>query len=132
MLTHQIPSNTRVSSNQMVFDDSGVLKGFGKVIHSYNKNTESALRSLRVSDPSFAAHVSSRPHALVIGDSLGDLRMAEGRDPATTLTIGFLNDRVEERLEEYTSSFDVVLTPEAGSFDFVMQIISDIAASAAV
>lgn len=79
------------------------------------------------------SQLQGRPNVLLLGDSLGDLTMADGvSDPRHVLTVGFLNDQVgesdsrsvrglrlcpevcsvfqvEERKESYVNAFDVVL-----------------------
>lgn len=52
-----------------------------------------------------------RQNLVLLGDSLGDAHMSDGIDfdPATLLRIGFLNDKVEERMEAFLATFDVVI-----------------------
>lgn len=100
--------NVNIISNYMDFDQAGVLQAFkGKLIHTFNKR-EGAL--------SHAAHLTElkgRPNVLLLGDSLGDLTMAAGvSDAQNILTIGFLNDQVEQRTELYVKSFDIVLVKD--------------------
>ncbi|CAN9508581.1 unnamed protein product [Ophioblennius macclurei] len=100
--------NVHVISNYMDFDHAGVLRAFkGQLIHTFNKR-EGALRraaSLR--------ELQGRPNVLLLGDSLGDLTMADGvSEPENVLTVGFLNDQVEQRKESYVNSFDVVLVKD--------------------
>lgn len=105
---HVFHPNVNIISNYMDFDHTGVLQAFkGQLIHTFNKR-EGAL--------SHAAHLTEmkgRPNVLLLGDSLGDLTMADGVSNAqNTLTIGFLNDQVEERKELYVNSFDIVLVKD--------------------
>lgn len=102
---HVFHPNVHIISNYMDFDHTGVLQAFkGQLIHTFNKR-EGAL--------SHAAHLpelKGRTNVLLLGDSLGDLTMADGvSNVQNTLTIGFLNDQVEERKELYVNSFDIVL-----------------------
>ena len=63
---------------------------------------------------------------VLMGDSLGDLRMAEGvENPDVVLKIGFLNSKVKERLDQYMEGFDVVLVDDQ-TMDFPNAILSDI------
>lgn len=66
------------------------MVGFvGDMIHVYNKN-ENAIHSSDYFD-----NIRHRENLLLLGDSLGDLRMAEGAgDLKCTLKIGFLNYKV--------------------------------------
>uniref|UniRef100_A0A3B4B3T6 5'-nucleotidase n=1 Tax=Periophthalmus magnuspinnatus TaxID=409849 RepID=A0A3B4B3T6_9GOBI len=98
--------NVHIISNYMDFDHTVSIRASfkGQLIHTFNKR-EGAL--------SHAAHLTElkgRPNVLLLGDSLGDLTMADGvMNAQNILTIGFLNDQVEERKESYVKSFDIVL-----------------------
>uniref|UniRef100_U3J8D9 5'-nucleotidase, cytosolic IIIB n=1 Tax=Anas platyrhynchos platyrhynchos TaxID=8840 RepID=U3J8D9_ANAPP len=98
-------SNVNVVSNYMDFDDSGVLKCFkGPLIHTYNKNN-SVLQGTE-----YFQQLSSRTSIILLGDSMGDLTMADGVPSVENiLKIGFLNDKVEERRGKYLDSYDIVL-----------------------
>ncbi|XP_058262605.1 7-methylguanosine phosphate-specific 5'-nucleotidase-like isoform X2 [Hemibagrus wyckioides] len=95
--------NVRIFSNYMDYDENGVACTFkGELIHSFNKK-EGALQNTH-------QFVHDRTNVLLLGDSLGDLDMAEGvQDLKNLLRIGYLNDKVEERREAYVSSYDIVL-----------------------
>ena len=55
----------------------------------------------------------------------GDLGMIEGFDYDEILRIGFLNENVEDNLEEYKKKFDVVITG-VGDFSYVNGLLSEI------
>ncbi|CAL1600298.1 unnamed protein product [Knipowitschia caucasica] len=97
--------NVNVISNYMDFDAAGVLQAFkGQLIHTFNKREGALLHGARL---------RGRPNVLLLGDSLGDLNMADGlSNTEHILTIGFLNDQVEERKESYVKSFDIVLVKD--------------------
>ncbi|XP_030591585.1 7-methylguanosine phosphate-specific 5'-nucleotidase-like isoform X2 [Archocentrus centrarchus] len=97
--------NVNVISNYMDFDESGVLKAFkGELIHIYNKREGALLNTGHFQE------LRTRPNVLLLGDSLGDLNMADGvQDMKNILKIGFLNDKVEERKQSYLDSYDIVL-----------------------
>jgi hypothetical protein len=81
-------------------------KGDGRLIHVLNKD-ESGIRGT-----SYFQEVSSRSNVILLGDHLGDLRMAEGLSHEVCLTVGFLNDKAATdpvHLDIYTKSFDVVI-----------------------
>ncbi|MBN3325917.1 5NT3 nucleotidase, partial [Atractosteus spatula] len=82
--------NVRVVSNFMDFDENGVLKGFkGELIHMYNKH-EGALKNTE-----YFKQLKDNSNILLLGDSLGDLNMADGVPSVENiLKIGFLNDKV--------------------------------------
>ncbi|KAA8585362.1 hypothetical protein FQN60_004056 [Etheostoma spectabile] len=81
--------NVKVFSNYMDFDESGVLRAFkGELIHIYNKREGALLNTGHFQE------LRTRPNVLLLGDSLGDLTMADG---------------VEERKQSYLDSYDIVL-----------------------
>ncbi|XP_054252829.1 kelch-like protein 11 isoform X2 [Indicator indicator] len=97
--------NVRVVSNYMDFDHNGVLTHFkGPLIHTCNKNN-SVLQGT-----AYFQQLSTRTSIILLGDSMGDLTMADGVPfVENILKIGFLNDKVEERRGRYLEAFDVVL-----------------------
>ncbi|XP_064409216.1 cytosolic 5'-nucleotidase 3 isoform X2 [Latimeria chalumnae] len=101
-------SNIKVVSNFMDFDENGVLKGFkGELIHVYNKHN-GALKNTE-----YFNQLKENCNIILLGDSLGDLTMADGvPNVENVLKIGFLNDKVEEHLEKYTDSYDIVLVKD--------------------
>ncbi|KAF3846019.1 hypothetical protein F7725_003097 [Dissostichus mawsoni] len=85
-------SNVKVFSNYMDFDESGLLKAFkGELIHIYNKREGALLNTGHFQE------LRTRPNVLLLGDSLGDLTMADG---------------VEERKQSYLDLYDIVLVQD--------------------
>lgn len=97
--------NINVVSNYMDFDNSGVLIGFKRpLIHTYNKNN-SVLENME-----YFQQLHTRTNILLLGDSMGDLSMADGvANTDNILRVGFLNDKVEEQRGKYTEAYDIVL-----------------------
>ncbi|CAM9219930.1 unnamed protein product [Laminaria digitata] len=118
-----VPSNCHIISNRMAFDEEGTMTGFeGECLHVFNKHASSAVVA-----PYFQREeMQRRGNVVLLGDSLGDLNMAKGAGSGEVLTVGFLNDKVEERLDTYTSAYDVVILGD-GNFDFVLQLLEDVA-----
>ncbi|XP_059174721.1 7-methylguanosine phosphate-specific 5'-nucleotidase A-like isoform X1 [Physella acuta] len=118
------PENMKIVSNFLTFDEKEIVVGFAdEIIHTFNKN-ENAIHS---SDYFF--NIKHRENLLLMGDSVGDLRMAEGADHVECiLKIGFLNFKVEESLELYMNSFDIVIV-EDESLDVVNGIMKAIVGS---
>ncbi|XP_023931437.1 7-methylguanosine phosphate-specific 5'-nucleotidase A-like [Lingula anatina] len=79
------------------------------MIHVFNKN-ENAIHG---SD--YFENLSHRSNIVLMGDSLGDLHMADGASDTSSgqepckLTIGFLNTNVEERIDQYQAQYDIVV-----------------------
>uniref|UniRef100_H3CA96 5'-nucleotidase n=2 Tax=Tetraodon nigroviridis TaxID=99883 RepID=H3CA96_TETNG len=100
--------NINIFSNYMDFDEAGILRAFkGELIHICNKREGAMLNTGHFQE------LRARPNVLLLGDSLGDLNMADGvQDMQNILKIGFLNDKVEERKESYLDSYDIVLVKD--------------------
>jgi 5'-nucleotidase len=64
---------------------------------------------------------------ILLGDSLGDIEMANGFPTLNNLLkIGFLNTKVDVLLPEYLTSYDIVLV-EDDSFDVANAILQFVA-----
>jgi len=103
-------SNTKVVSNFLAYYDTGKVIGIaGEMIHVYNKN-ESAIH-----DSEYFQTLKGRGNVVLLGDSIGDLQMANGVEKSgNVLKIGFLNTRnnpaaAEKRLPSFLEGFDIVL-----------------------
>ncbi|PAA59068.1 hypothetical protein BOX15_Mlig031742g1 [Macrostomum lignano] len=97
----------RVVSNFMLYNEKGVLRGFSEpLIHTFNKRF-SAFASSEASANDLVG-ATDRRHVLLMGDTMGDLRMSEGCNADLVLTVGYLNDRVQDRLSGYADKFDIV------------------------
>ncbi|XP_031808773.1 cytosolic 5'-nucleotidase 3A [Sarcophilus harrisii] len=114
-------NNVKVVSNFMDFDENGIIKGFkGELIHVFNKH-DGALKSTQ-----YFKQLKDNSNIILLGDSQGDLRMADGvANVDNILKIGYLNDRVDELLEKYMDSYDVVLVKEE-SLELVNSILQKI------
>jgi 5'-nucleotidase len=108
----KIPSNVHVISNLMHFNEKGEIKQFdGKMIHGLNKNASVLLDTCFWSQ----CQMEKRHNILLLGDSIGDANMANGLDyqEDEIIKIGFLNTKINERIEEYLDTFDIVLIGDA-------------------
>eukprot|EP00045_Choanoeca_perplexa_P013784 m.157618 g.157618 ORF g.157618 m.157618 type:complete len:296 (+) comp16452_c0_seq25:1160-2047(+) len=107
-----------VVSNLMTFGEDGYLQGFeGTLIHTMNKNSMALQKS-----PAWQL-VKDRPHVLLLGDNKGDVGMAKGLDAKVILNVGFLNDRVEERRDEYMDTYDIVIEGDP-DLSFVLDLFA--------
>ena len=112
--------NVHLISNFYKFDDQGKVIGYTlPFIHTFNKN------EVIISSTSYAKEIISRKNVLLLGDSLGDLKMTEGMDHAQVIRIGFLNENKEKFLKKYMQEFDVVITDD-GSMKYVNEILNGI------
>jgi HAD superfamily hydrolase (TIGR01544 family) len=97
--------NIEVVSNFMDFNEQGDLIGFkGELLHVFNKNENVIHQS------DYFDNLSHRHNIILMGDSLGDLGMADGAICDSILRIGFLNGKdIESRLPQYIDAYDIVL-----------------------
>ncbi|KAI8893418.1 pyrimidine 5'-nucleotidase [Globomyces pollinis-pini] len=107
-----------IVSNKMIFDSEGICVGFeDPLIHTLNKNEAG------VSSTVHAQKVDHRDNIILMGDSLGDLKMSAGIRFENQLTVGFLNHDVEQLLPTYMDQFDVVLINDT-SLEWLILLIS--------
>ncbi|XP_071486042.1 cytosolic 5'-nucleotidase 3-like [Diadema antillarum] len=113
--------NMQVISNLMDFDDEDKLVGFkGELIHTYNKH------EVAQHHPEYFESIMHRTNVILLGDMLGDLKMADGMPQAqTVLSIGFLNDHIEANLEDYKAKYDIVLVSDE-TFDLANALLQKI------
>lgn len=96
--------NVHVISNRYEFDENGkAIRILEPIIHVLNK-AETSLKDYQSYE-----ELKERRNIILMGDDLGDAGMAEGFDYDNIIKIGFLNEKVEERLESFKDNFDVVL-----------------------
>eukprot|EP00128_Syssomonas_multiformis_P011680 Colp12_sorted_trinity150504_noHs@3692 len=126
VLVHRVgplTPNMHVVSNYMTYDDEGYCVGFKtRNIHVFNKN-ETSLHGTK-----FADDVKSRHNVILLGDGEGDVHMADGVQVSNIIKIGFLNDRVSERLDAYMQTFDIVVTHD-GDMKVVNDLLAEIASA---
>ena len=70
-----------------------------------------------------ATKIKNRGSVVLLGDSLGDLKMADGMPHDVKLTVGLLNHDYDTLSEKYLESFDIVLTNDT-SLEFFIRLIS--------
>lgn len=120
-------ASVHVISNHLEFDAAdGVARRFRHHnIHTFSKK-EAVLPELH---EDWAREVmpegAHRKHVILLGDSIGDIHMAEGIAHDEVLKIGFLNAGQESSLAEYSEAFDVVLYDDH-SMDYVIQVLQQI------
>ncbi|MBT7902239.1 hypothetical protein HN587_00095 [Candidatus Woesearchaeota archaeon] len=113
-------NNIHLISNFLIFDDGGKAIDHTKpLIHTFNKNEAQVSKSPHFKD------VKNRKNVILLGDSLGDLKMTEGFDSNLVLKIGFLNDKVEEQLDLFKAQFDLIILND-GSFCEINKILRSI------
>ena len=107
--------NMHIISNYIEFQDGYIKTIKGETIHALNKNI------VNLEDKSKRL-LENRKNILLLGDGLADLKMVSEKDIENTITVGFLEERVEENLEYFNKAFDIVITNK-GSFKDVNDIL---------
>jgi cytosolic 5'-nucleotidase 3 len=112
--------NTYIVANNFIWDKKGNLLAIeSPIIHVYNKD-ETILKKF-----DFYNKVKNRKNLILLGDSLGDAKMANGMSHDEVIKIGFLNEDNREHLKYYSQLFDLVIIGDA-SFYFVNQLLKDV------
>ncbi len=110
-------SGVHVISNFLTFDKEGKANGYSQPpIHTFNKN-EYALKNTP-----YYEEAKERSQVILLGDNLADAGMSEGLKHDVVLKIGFLNEKIEERLEQYSVVFDIIITDD-GPLDYVNELL---------
>ncbi len=108
---------TYIVANYFIWDKFGKLVAIQEpIIHVYNKD-EAILDKFPFYD-----EVKKRKNVIVIGDSLGDAKMAKGMPHDEVLKIGFLNEDCNSHLNPYRKAFDVLILGDS-SFYFINQLL---------
>jgi len=109
--------NVHVFSNTLLWDSGNRAHFSEPILHPFNKSLQHAPEKLRES-------IKGRNVAVLAGDGLGDLTMANGVETSEVLKIGFLNERIDERLTKYTSadSYDRVILNDGG-FEPLLEVL---------
>lgn len=110
--------NIKIISNFIKFDENGKMKELPKsIIHSLNKNLTGNISSRLENE------LQKRGNYLLVGDLIEDKKMVDKKDWDRTISIGFLDFKIEENLKVYRDNFDIVLTPDDADFKVVKEII---------
>lgn len=112
--------NIHIISNSYEWDENGNAVGYKKpIIHVMNKD-ETAIQDFPVFDV-----IKNRRNVILLGDSLGDIGMIEGFDYDNLIKIGFLNENIEENLEQYKRIYDILILNDF-SMDYANGLLREI------
>ncbi|GBB94177.1 hypothetical protein RclHR1_02300018 [Rhizophagus clarus] len=114
-------SNMHVVSNKMIFNpETGICNEFAEpLIHVFNKS------EIAIKDSNYHTTIEQRRNVILLGDSIGDLKMSSGIKHDVCLNIGFLNYDNDEILKIYLEKFDIVVTGD-GPMDVANMILQAI------
>lgn len=101
--------NIFIVSNKLYRNDQGKMIWYSKpVIHSLNK-TESIIWANN-EYKNIQDNIKNKPNAIIFWDGLHDSEMVDKKEWRTIINIGLCNNKVEEKIEQYSDSFDAVIT----------------------
>ena len=68
-------------------------------------------------------NLEQKDKTILLGDLIEDIKMTDKENLQHTLTIGFLDENIEQNLKDYNNNFDIVLT-EKSDFNDVKDILN--------
>lgn len=95
--------NIYIVSNFFEFSDGKVYLDINNIIATSNKEYSRIPKEVQ-------DKIKDRKGSLLLGDLIEDLKMQKKENLEKTLTIGFLDENIEDGLERYNKNFDIVLT----------------------
>lgn len=117
----KLHDNIHIISNVFEWDKNGkAISVKQPIIYGMNKD-KTAIQSY----PEIFEQVKARKNIILLGDSLDDVGMVQGFDYDNLIKIGFLNDKIEENLEYYKKTFDVVILND-GSLNYINNLLREI------
>ena len=114
--------NVHIISNFFTYDKNDKISGYEQTpIHTFNKDEGHVLGT------GYEAIVKEKKNVILLGDTLGDLKMTGDVSHDTVITIGYLSKNIEDQLESYMNSFDVVITGD-GDMSYAIELVEKITA----
>lgn len=110
-----IYDNTFIVSNFFKFEDGKTKIDLEDLMATTNKEYKKIPENLR-------EIIENKKSGLLFGDLVEDLKMIDNEKLENTLTVGFLDENIENNLEKFNNNFDIVLT-EDGDFKEVQKIL---------
>lgn len=107
-------NNIHIISNFIKFEDNQMQKFSDKMIHSLNKTIENKINDDIIKD---------KKSAILAGDLIDDIKMLPKSKLENAVSVGFLNDKIEENLQFFNDTFDIVLTNEDATFDNIQNLL---------
>lgn len=120
MKEKKLYDNIHIITNNFEWDEEGNAVSVRKpIIHSMNKD-ETSIKKY----PAYNL-IKDRRNVLLLGDKIGDIGMVNGFDYGCLIKIGFLNDKVEERLIVYRNFFDIIILNDS-SMKYVNRLLHEL------
>ncbi len=112
--------NIHLIANKFIWNKEGKAIGVKEpIIHSLNKH-ETEIKSHPVYE-----ELLKRKNVILLGDLIEDIDMVWSFPYKNLIKIGFLNEKVEENLEDYKKNFDIIITSDS-DMSYVNELIGKI------
>ena len=96
-------NNIKIVSNFFEFSDGKAYIDINNIIATSNKEYSRIPKEVQ-------DKIKDRKGSLLLGDLIEDLKMQKQENLKNTLTIGFLDENIEEGIKKYNKNFDIVLS----------------------
>lgn len=108
--------NIQIVSNFFEFRDKKAYIDLNNIMATLNKEYKKIPQSAR-------KRLQEKENALIFGDLIEDIKMANKEKLSNTITFGFLDENVEENLEKFNKKFDIVLAGDE-DFDSIKEVLN--------
>lgn len=108
--------NIKIISNFFEFENEKAHIDLSGIMATSNKEHKKIPENIR-------KLIEEKENALLFGDLIEDIKMANEEKLSNTITFGFLDANVEDNLEEFNNNFDVVLAGDE-DFDSIKQVLN--------
>lgn len=99
--------NVTIVANFFKYNEEGVMVGFKEELLFGNNKKE------RTKDLPYFDKIKERTNVIVMGDLPDDAHVSDSpKNTEVTLTVGFLNEKVDEHLSNYMDAFDIVIVDD--------------------
>jgi len=109
-------NNIEIVSNFFEFQDEIAHIDLDSIMATLNKEYRKIPQNVR-------NKLEQKENALLFGDLIEDIKMANEEKLSNTITFGFLDANVEQNLEAYKNNFDIVITDD-NNFNDVIKILN--------
>lgn len=112
---HNIDNKAKIIWNEFYLDDKWIIK-------DYNKNIITTFTKHKIDYQN--TWINTKKFAIQAWDSIWDSNIVKRHfNPENLLSIWFLNDDIKS-LQHYKNHFDIILTKNDSSFDFIKHLIN--------
>ena len=117
---NKLSDNIDIISNAFIRGEDGKAIAFREpIVHSFNKG-ETIVKNLPIYEK-----IKERKNIILLGDSLGDIHMADGFEYENIIKIWFINHDTPENREKFEEKFDLIILND-GPMDEINNLLHKI------